>query len=63
MLGIGSNSSVRIKSTDDAISLLENLSTLFNERLDCINQLLFVELFLWLSLGDIDSLFKLVLKP
>jgi hypothetical protein len=38
------------------------LSTLFNERLDCINQLLLVKLFLWLSLGNIDSLFKLVLN-
>jgi hypothetical protein len=62
VLGIGGNSSVRIKSTDDTIGLLENLSTLFNKRLDCIDQLLLVEFFLWLSLGDIDSLFKLVLE-
>jgi hypothetical protein len=62
VLGIGGNSSIRIKSTDDTISLLEDLSTLFDERLDCINQLLLVELFLWLSLGNIDSLYKLVLN-
>jgi hypothetical protein len=60
VLGIGGNSSIRIESTDDTVGLLENLSTLFNQRLNSVNKFLLVEFFLWLTFGGINRLLKLV---
>lgn len=55
-LGISSDASVGVETADDAIGFGENLATLFDEGLDGVDKLLFVEVFFGLTLGGVDCL-------
>jgi hypothetical protein len=56
VLGIGLDSSIGIKTTNDTVRFSQDHAALLDEWLDSVNQLLFVELLLWLAFRCIDSL-------
>jgi hypothetical protein len=56
VLGVGCDTSVWIEASDYAVGLGEDLATLFDEGLDCVDELLFVELFFWLAFCCVDCL-------
>jgi hypothetical protein len=56
VLCVGCDASIRIESTDNTVGLLKDLSPFFDEWLDGVNQLLFIKVFLRLSLCSIDGL-------
>ena len=54
--GVGGDTSIRVKAADGAIAFLQYAATFFNQRLDVLNKLLFVEFVLWSSVCNFDAL-------
>lgn len=57
MLGVGGDSSVWVETANSSVALGEDATSLFDEWLDGIDELLLIELFFWLPFGGVDVLF------
>jgi hypothetical protein len=57
-LGGRSDAAIRIESTNGAIALLEDATTLFDQGLDIPDQLLFIELVLRSAVGLLEALYR-----
>ena len=55
-LGLCSDMSIRIETTDRTIAFAEDLATLFDEWLDVVDKLLLVELFARSAVGFFNEL-------
>jgi hypothetical protein len=57
-LGGSSDTTIRIESTDGAIALLQEAATFFDQRLDVLDQLLFIKLVLGSAVCLLEALYK-----
>lgn len=55
-LSLSGDAAVGVKTTERAIALVQNAATLLDERLDVVDQLLFVELVARCAVGLLDVL-------
>jgi hypothetical protein len=55
-LGLSSDATVGVETAQGAVALLQDATTLFNKRLDLVDQIFLVQLFTWGTVGGFDVL-------